>query len=170
MTQDENENAANEKNSGVVMHAQYLKDLSFENPNAPAALTSDGGAPEMDIKIGIDARKIPDNGDLKNLHESVLSIRAQAKRKNGDVMFIAELQYCVAVAIKESAMPEDQIHPFLYIEVPRMAFPFARQVLADTTVRGGFPPLLLQLVDFHALYLDRFAKEGQENKEGDDKA
>lgn len=160
MTENNNDKPA----SSLVIQAQYLKDLSFENPNAPLSLRPDGGAPEMDIKVGIDARKLPDAGDIKDMHEVSLSIKAQANRKNGDVMFIAELQYCIAVSIDESAIPEGQIHPLLFIEVPRMAFPFARQVIADTTLRGGFPPLLLQPVDFHALYVDRFAKEMEENK------
>jgi preprotein translocase subunit SecB len=150
------------KGTPVTIHAQYLRDLSFENPNAPGALRSDGSAPEMDIKIGIEARKMPDIDGVANLHEVVLSLRAEAKRGAGDdaaQMFIAEMQYGIAASIPEGAVPDDQVHPFLYIEVPRMAFPFARQILADVTVRGGYPPLLLQPVDFRSLYAQRFGDQ-----------
>ncbi|HBH25989.1 MAG TPA: protein-export chaperone SecB [Rhodospirillaceae bacterium] len=143
----------------VMVHAQYLRDLSFENPHAPQSLRGGAGAPEMDVKIGIDARQIP--GDDPGLHEVVLSLRAEATRGE-QKMFIAEMTYGVAVGVGEGAVPEDKLHPLLHIEIPRMAFPFARQILADATVRGGYPPLLLQPVDFAALYHERFAKEGKQ--------
>ncbi len=141
----------------LTIHAQYLRDFSFENPNAPDALRGNLGAPEMDIKIGMDARKLPDSGEMKDLYEVVLNIRAEATRKGGGVVFIAELQYGITAGL--TGVPEDQVHPLLFIEVPRMAFPFARQILGDITVRGGYPPLLLQPVDFYALYMQRFAEE-----------
>lgn len=154
----------------ITIHAQYLRDLSFENPNAPGALRSDGSAPQMDIKIGIEARKMPDIDGAIGLHEVVLSLRAEAKRAKGEhggddvtQMFIAEMQYGIAASIPEGAVPDDQVHPFLYIEIPRMAFPFARQILADVTVRGGYPPLLLQPVDFRALYAQRFGDSAQQS-------
>lgn len=147
--------------SAVMVHAQYLRDLSFENPHAPETLRASEGqnAPEMDIKIGIEARKMPDVGNVQGLHEVVLSLRAEATRPGGKKMFIVELSYGVAVEIDQEAIPEDQIHPFLYIEIPRMAFPFARHILADATVRGGYPPLLLQPIDFISLYRERFEKD-----------
>jgi preprotein translocase subunit SecB len=134
--------------------AQYIRDLSFENPNAPESLRG-GAAPEMDINIGMDARKIPDD-KFDNLYEVVLNLRAVAVR-DGEPLFIAELQYGVTVTL--NGLPEDNHHPVLLIEVPRLIFPYARQVLSDLTMQGGYPPLLLNPVDFQGLYMDRFKNE-----------
>ena len=142
-------------NLPIVIHAQYIKDMSFENPNTPQSLRSSNAGPEMDVNIGMDARKLED-GEAKNLYEVALNVRAEAK-KDGEVMFLAELQYGMAVSLND--VPEDQHHPILLIEIPRMAFPYARQILSDLTVQGGYPPLLLNPVDFHALYVDRFKDE-----------
>ena len=140
----------------ITIHAQYVRDLSFENPNAPESLRPTGGAPEMDINIGMDARKL-EGEDINNLFEVVLNVRAAAM--NGeDPVFIAELQYGITVSIGDE-VPEENHHPLLLIEIPRMAFPFVRQIMSDVTVQGGYPPLLLNPVDFHALYMQRFGAE-----------
>lgn len=142
-------------NMPIVIHAQYIKDLSFENPDSPASLRGIKGTPEMDVNIGMDARKIADD-KTENLYEVALNVRARAV--NGDTtLFIAELQYGMTVSLNN--VPEDQHHPILLIEIPRMAFPFARQIMSDLTTQGGYPPLLLNPVDFHALYMDRFKDE-----------
>jgi preprotein translocase subunit SecB len=142
-------------NLPIVIHAQYIKDLSFENPESPESLRGIKGTPEMDVNIGMDARKLPDD-KADNLYEVALNVRARAS--SGDkVLFIAELQYGMTVSLND--VPEDQHHPILLIEIPRMAFPYARQILSDVTIQGGYPPLLLNPVDFHALYMDRFKDE-----------
>lgn len=138
--------------------AQYVRDLSFENPNAPESLRGGNTPPQMDINIGMDARKIP-GSDIENLYEVVLNIRAIALQGENP-LFIAELQYGVTVAINN--VPEENHHPILLMEVPRLAFPFARQIISDLTVQGGFPPLMLNPVDFQALYMDRFREEIEE--------
>ncbi len=143
----------------VTIHAQYVRDLSFENPNTPESLRPSKTAPEMDINIGMDARKLED-GEIKNLFEVVLNVRAAALRGE-DPVFIAELQYGVTVSIGDE-VPEDNHHPLLLIEMPRMVFPYVRQIISDLTVQGGYPPLLLNPVDFHALYMNRFGKEIEE--------
>ena len=140
----------------VNIHAQYVRDLSFENPNAPETLRSGNGMPEMNISIGLDARKIKINGH-NNAYEVALNVRAEAKIQNRTA-FIAELQYGIALSIGEN-VSEDNHHPLLFIEIPRLAFPFARQIMSDLTSQGGYPPLLLNPVDFHALYLQKFSKE-----------
>jgi len=140
----------------VTIHAQYVRDLSFENPNAPESLRPSSKNPEMDINIGMDARKLEDK-DVKNLFEVVLNVRAAAIRAD-EPAFIAELQYGVTVSIGEE-VPEDNHHPLLLIEIPRMAFPFVRQIISDVTIQGGYPPLLLNPVDFQALYMQRFGDE-----------
>ncbi|MCF8495120.1 MAG: protein-export chaperone SecB [Alphaproteobacteria bacterium] len=143
----------------VTVLAQYIRDVSFENPHATDILRGAGALPEMDINIGMDARKIPDeNSD--SLYEVVLNLRAVAKRQELTI-FIAELQYGITVIISDE-VPEDNHHPLLLIEIPRLAFPFARQIMANLTQQGGYPPLLLNPVDFHALYMQRFGKEIEE--------
>ncbi len=116
----------------------------------------------MDVNIGMDARKIPDDA-VKNLFEVVLSVRAEAKRGN-QTIFIAEVQYGMCVIIAD-IVPEDNHHPLLLIEIPRMAFPYVRQILSDVTQNGGYPPLLLTPVDFQALYMQRFGEDIQKAQE-----
>lgn len=139
-------------NLPIAIHAQYVKDLSFENPNTPESLRNTKSMPVMDVNIGMDARKLVDE-KMPHLYEVVLNVRAEAMRED-KVVFIAELQYGVTVSLND--MPEDAHHPVLLIEIPRLAFPYARQILSDMTVQGGYPPLLLNPVDFQALYMDRF--------------
>ncbi len=143
------------KAAPVVIHAQYLKDISFENPNAPQSLKSGQAGPEMDVNINISAREI-EEGDMKDLYEVTLILSATAKKED-KTYFLAEIQYGALVAL--AGLPEKQHHPMLFIEVPRMMFPFARQILGDVTAQGGYPPLLLNPVDFQAMYMDRFAKD-----------
>lgn len=142
--------------------AQYIRDFSFENPNAPEALRGNADAPEMDINIGMDARKIP-NDEIENLYEVVINLRAAAARGE-ETLFILEMQYGVAVTL--IGVPEDNHHPVLLIEVPRLAFPFVRQIVSDATLQAGYPPLMLSPVDFQAIYMERFKDEIAAAKEG----
>jgi preprotein translocase subunit SecB len=144
----------------MTVHAQYIRDFSFENPNSPESLRAGQKSPEMDVNIGMDARKL-DDPEIKDLYEVVVNIRAQAMRGEMGV-FLVELQYGVTVSLNN--VPENQHHPLLLIEVPRLAFPYCRQIISDVTVQGGFPPLLLNPVDFHALYMQRFASEIEESQ------
>lgn len=144
---DEKPNA----NLPLTIHAQYIKDLSFENPNAPASLKNkDGGAPVMDVNVNIDSNPLADKG----MFEVTLKVNMSAKRAD-QTLFFAELVYGVVASISES-VPEQHVHPLLMIEVPKMAFPFARQILCDAVIGGGFPPLLLNPVDFEALYIAQY--------------
>lgn len=145
----------------ITILAQYVRDLSFENPNTPDSLRAGQGAPEMNIHIGMDARKIED-ATIPNLYEVVLNARAEASRKDQPV-FIAEILYGVTVSINEK-VPQENHHPLLLIEIPHQAFPHVRQILSDLTMQGGYPPLLLNPVDFHALYTQRFAAEMAQNR------
>ncbi len=146
----------------ITIHAQYVRDLSFENPKAPDSMRAGLTMPEMNVNIGMDARSIEDK-EIKNLYEVALTISATAER-DGEKVFIAELMYGVTVSIGD-VVPEDQHHPLLLIEIPRIAFPFARQILATVTSQGGYPPLLLTPVDFQALYMERFKKEIDEARQ-----
>ena len=140
----------------LVVHAQYVKDISFENPTAPNSLRSGLSAPKMDLSINLDAQKIEDD-NIKNLFEVSLHLTARALR-DGQPVFIADVLYGVAVSLQDT-VPEDQQHPMLMIEVPRLAFPFARQILSDLTQSGGYPALLLGPVDFFNMYMARFGNK-----------
>ncbi|MGB4057396.1 MAG: protein-export chaperone SecB [Alphaproteobacteria bacterium] len=145
----------------VAILAQYVRDISFENPNTPESLRAGQGAPEMNINIGMDARKLEDP-QIPNLYEVVLSAKAEARRKD-QVVFIAEILYGVTVSVNER-VPLENHHPLLLIEIPHQAFPHVRQILSDLTMQGGYPPLLLNPVDFQGLYMQRFAKEMEEGR------
>jgi preprotein translocase subunit SecB len=144
------------KNLPLTIVAQYVRDLSFENPAAVEILRSNQGLPQMDISIGMDARKIEDD-EIQNLYEVVLNVRAEAKHE-ANTVFIAELQYGTTVIIGAEVEAGNH-HPLLLIEVPRIIFPFARQIMSDVTTQGGYPPLMLNPVDFYELYMQRFGKE-----------
>lgn len=148
----------------IKVHAQYIKDLSFENPNAPDTLRPQESGPKMDININLDARGVDDK-DLQSLYEVVLTLSATAKRGE-ETVFLAELHYAAVAQL--DGVPQEQHHPALLIEVPRMIFPYARQVLSDMTAGGGYPPLLLNPVDFHAMYLERFKDEISQARIGQD--
>lgn len=149
----ETPNAGNQIN----ILAQYVRDISFENPMAPDSLRLGRGNPDMDINIGVDARKIPDD-KIENMYEMVLNLRATATEEaEGKPLFLIELQYGVTVVL--NGVPEENHHPVLLIEIPRLAFPFVRQIISDLTSQGGFPPLMLNPVDFHKLYMERFKDE-----------
>ena len=153
-------------NLPINILAQYIRDISFENPMAPDSLRAGQSNPEMDINIGMDARKIEDS-EMENLYEVVVNLRAAAMREENPV-FILELQYGITVALND--VPEENHHPVLLIEVPRLAFPFMRQIVSDMTTQGGYPPLILNPVDFQTLYMERFKDEIEASKKEFEKA
>lgn len=130
--------------------AQYVKDLSFENPGAPDSLRS-GQTPGIDLAIDVQARTVGEDA-----FEVMLNIEAKATRENDDVVFIAELAFGGLFQLANVADTDRE--PFLLIECPRLLFPFARRVLADATRDGGFPPLMLDPVDFAGLYRQQMVK------------
>jgi preprotein translocase subunit SecB len=123
---------------------QYVKDLSFENPNAPAVYQWQS-QPRIDVEFNIGSQGVGDD-----LYEVSLKVEVKAAGDEG-AAFQIELLYAGLFAIRN--VSEDQLHPFLYAEAPRLLFPFARRVIADLVRDGGFPPLLLDPIDFGALYL-----------------
>lgn len=138
--------------------AQYVKDLSFENPTAAAGVRAGEAAPAIDMGIDVNARPLQDG----EAYEVDLRIGAKAMRGD-DVMFITELVYSGVFQFVN--VPQDDIEPLLLIECPRLLFPFSRRLLAEVTREGGYPPLLIDPIDFAALYRaqlrDRQAKGGQ---------
>lgn len=135
----------------VSILAQYVKDLSFENPNAPASLQQGAGQPKIDIGVNVSVKK---QGD--EVYEVELKLNANAQFENGRTAFIAELVYGGIFGLR--FVPEEHLELFLVVEAPRQLFPFARRILADATRDGGFPPLMLDPIDFAQLY---FARQAQ---------
>ena len=134
--------------------SQYIKDLSVENPKAPESFQW-AEQPSIDVQFNIGARKINDE-----VSEIELKIAASAKTGQGTA-YIVELSYCGLVGMRN--MPDDAKHAFTYAEAPRILFPFARRVIADATRDAGFAPLLLDPIDFTALYLQQLqAKQAEE--------
>jgi preprotein translocase subunit SecB len=143
----------------VGVLSQYVKDLSFENPNAPAVYQWQT-QPQIGVDFNIGAAKLNDE-----IHEVALRVEVKATA-DGQTAFAVDLLYAGLVAMRN--IPEDQVQPFLLAEAPRLLFPFARQIVSQTVQDGGFPPLMLDPIDFHALYMDRAAQElGQEGGGGD---
>ena len=132
---------------GVI--SQYVKDLSFENPSSPAVFQWQG-QPQIDVQFNIGAAVVG-----QDVHEVTLRIDVSAKANEGTA-FQVDVLYAGLFAIKN--LPEDQLQPFLLAEAPRILFPFARQVIADAVRNGGFPPLLLDPIDFATLYMQRQAQ------------
>jgi preprotein translocase subunit SecB len=138
----------------IVVHAQYVKDLSFENPGAPDTLRTQGPAPEMSVEVNVQVKHLPDPAHTA-LFEVVIQFRLRALRGEAPV-FLIDLDYALMVSVDR--VPENHRHAILLTDVPKLGFPFARQILADATQNGGFPPLLLTPIDFTAMYVDRFAQ------------
>lgn len=134
----------------LTIHAQYIKDLSFENPNSPRSLLPGQSVPNMDVSVTLDAKKIEDEKNPHSVYEVILHIEATAKR-DSVVVFMAQLDYAILGSVNKE-VPQQHHHPLLMIEVPKLAFPFARQILADVTSQAGYPPLMLNPVDFEGMY------------------
>ena len=134
--------------SPLIVNGQYLKDLSFEAPNSPDILSDmHNHQPEINVNVNVTTAKI-EGTPANNLHEVVLELHAELKL-NGKVGFIAELKYGGVFTVN---VPEEHVRPFTLIECPRILFPFAREILANATQNGGFMPLMLQPIDFAAMY------------------
>ena len=131
--------------------AQFTRDLSFENPHAPDALRN-AQPPQIDLGVEMGAKGRPDG-----LFEVDLKLSATATR-DGQTSFQVELVYGGLFEI--SGVPEEHIEPVLLVECPRFLFPFARRIIADCTQEGGFPPFLLEPIDFGAVYAARQLQQG----------
>jgi preprotein translocase subunit SecB len=133
--------------------AQYVKDFSFENPNAPGSLR-EGPQPKIDLQLDVNARAMDEAGTF----EVDLKISAKSERE-GQIQFVIELVY--SGLFNFTNIPAEALEPLLLAECPRMLFPFARQLIANNSQAGGYPPLLLDPMDFGALYASQRAN-GQE--------
>ncbi|TYC54061.1 protein-export chaperone SecB [Rhodobacterales bacterium] len=152
--------AENAAAPGMNILGQYIKDLSFENPNSPDSLLG-GEQPKLDINVNVTVA--PKSEDR---FEVVLTLTAKAQRTDM-VMFNVELAY--GGLFRVTGVPQEHMHPFIMIECPRMIFPFARQILAEATRNGGFPPLLLDPIDFAQLYRQNMAQQAATQQPGEQK-
>jgi preprotein translocase subunit SecB len=127
----------------LILNAQYIKDLSFENPRAPQSLIQQSAQPEVEINVDVKARNLG-----PELYEVVLTINATA-RAQGETVFLVELAYGCVVTVKNATA--EMLPALILVETPRIVFPFARAVIANATRDGGFPPLMINPIDFAEL-------------------
>ena len=135
--------------------SQYVKDFSFENPNAPRSLAPQERGPNISVQVNVNAQQLAE-GDF----EVLLKLEGAAGEGPG-TLFKFEIDYCGVFRLVN--IPQEQIHPVVMIECPRLLFPFVRQIIAEAVRNGGFPPLYLDPVDFGALYMQKMA-EIQQNQ------
>lgn len=144
----------------LVVNIQYVKDLSFEVPGAPQIFTQLKSQPQVSINLDVQARRVSEG---QNVFEVAIVIRAEAhdtsSQANGQAaspaptVFVAELTYAGVFTL--TGLPDNAVEAVLLVECPRILFPFARNILSDVTRDGGFPPVLLQPIDFVALWQSR---------------
>ena len=153
----QNENAEQQTRKGIALNTQYIKDVSFENPRAPQGILELKDRPNIDIALDIDVTPVKDD-----IFEVALKINATAKDKEGkDVLFIVESVYAGIFTLH--GLDEKEREPALLIYCPNLLFPFARRVIADLTRDGGFPPLMLDPIDFSILFAQRKAAEAKKD-------
>jgi preprotein translocase subunit SecB len=135
---------------------QFIRDMSFENIMAQKGAAADV-QPDVQVQVNLDAKK----RTTDNQYESSIKLNVTSKGKDSDAtLFVLEIDYVGIFHIEN--VPDDQIHPFLLIECPRMIFPFLRRVVSDITRDGGFPPLNLENIDFLSLYRNEIARRQAE--------
>jgi len=127
----------------VIINVQYIKDLSFENPGAPSSLVGNGNAPKIDVSVDVQIQKLAESNFEVAL---VISANANVGDKK---LFLVELNYAGVFSID---VPEEELEPVLMIYCPNMLFPYARRIVSDSVRDGGFPPLMLDPIDFAMLY------------------
>ncbi len=143
----------------IAVRGQYVKDLSFENPRAPDSFAPSDKPPEINVQVNVNGRRLADDA-----HEVEIQISARASQ-NDDVVFITELTYAGVFGISD--VTPNNLQPVLMIECPRLLFPFARRIVADCTRDGGFPPLLLEPIDFMRLYMQHQEQRRQTQASAD---
>lgn len=131
--------------------AQYVRDLSFENRNAPRSLMPQNEQPAINIQINVNANPVGEQD-----FQVELTIEGDARTKE---LTLFKFELIFGGIFRLAGVPEDSVHPFVLIECPRLLFPFARQIIANATRDGGFPPLYLDPVDFVSLYRQRMAEQ-----------
>lgn len=146
-------------NTPLIIHTQYIKDLSFVSPGAPLSLAPGQGAPKLTVNVNMDGKKYDKMDGVPGIpYEVSLSVEVLAASQDDKNLFTLKLIYGLFMTVAEE-LPEQHHHPLLMIEGPRLAFPFVRQIVADITKDSGFPPLMLTPVNFEKLYRDQHAAQ-----------
>ena len=144
----EGNGADNEPSAGII--SQYIKDLSVENPNAPASFQWQD-APQIDVQFNIAAERVEDD-----IHEVELKIMTTAKTESGTA-YAVDLSYAALVGMRN--LDDNNAHAFLFAEAPRILFPFARRIVSDAVRDAGYAPLMLDPIDFNGLYMQQLAQQ-----------
>ncbi len=153
--------APEQKQAKMQILGQFIRDMSFENVVAQKGVQ---GEVQPDIKVGVnlDAKK----RSAENQYEIIMKFNVQSRNKSDDApLFLLELEYGGIFHVEN--VPEQQLHPFLLIECPRMLFPFVRRIVSDVSRDGGFPPLNLENIDFLSIYRNELAKRAESQKTAD---
>ena len=140
---------------------QFIRDMSFENAAVQNGVVA-SGQPDIQVQVALDARK----RTTENQFDVIMKIKIDSKTKDDEPksIFLLELEYAGVFQIEN--IQEQQLHPFLMIECPRMLFPFVRRIVSDVTRDGGYPPLNLDQIDFVALYRQQLAQRAQQQPQG----
>jgi len=157
MAENENTNeaaAAADEGIGAGVLAQYVKDLSFENPNTPQSLQGGKEAPSINVNVNVNGNKVADDTYEVELKVSISATEGE------NAVFMVELVYAGLFGLRN--FPEDQLQPFLLVQAPMLLFPYARRVISDATRDGGFPPLMLEPIDFMGLYQQQLQAAAQQ--------
>jgi preprotein translocase subunit SecB len=141
-----NNGAGPEGEPQIAIIAQYVKDLSVESPSSPAVFQWQD-QPQVDVQFGINVNNVSDE-----VHEVILKVKVSARSDDGP-HFLVDVSYAGLIGMRN--LPEDASGQFLLIEAPRMLFPFVRQIVADAVQHAGFPALMLEPIDFSAVYLQQ---------------
>ena len=145
----------------IAVLTQYIKDLSVESPNSPSVFQWQA-QPQVDVQFNINVNNVSDE-----VHEVVLKVNFAARSENG-AHFLIDVSYAGLLGIRN--LPEETVGPFLLIEAPRLLFPFVRQIIADAVQQTGFPPLLLEPIDFNAVFMQQLAAQQGEGNDGESSA
>ena len=142
----------------IAIITQYVKDLSVESPNRPTVFQWQV-QPQVDVQFNINVNNVSDE-----VHEVILKVNVTARSDQGQ-HFLIDVSYAGLIGLRN--LPEDAVGPFLLIEAPRLLFPFVRQIVANAVQETGFPPLLLEPIDFNAVFLQQLAKQTGEEGAGE---
>lgn len=137
----------------IQVIAQYIRDFSFENPNAPESIVGGWGAPDTNIQVFLRHQQMKDDA-----YECTVNFRVEAKKKGENkVAFIIDLSYGALVVLKN--IPAEHHQPAIFVEVPKLLYPFAREIVASATAQGGYPPLYLAPISFEAIYVNELKRQ-----------
>lgn len=143
----------------VRILGQYVRDMSFENLVVQKGISGDM-SPDIQVRVSLDAKKRPQDDQYEVISKFAITSK---NKESDDTLFLLELEY--GGVFKVENVPQEQLHPFLLIECPRMLFPFVRRIVSDVTRDGGFPPLNLEVIDFLQLYRQTLAQRQAQKQE-----